>query len=626
MKRIFLKIRCLSFVWIALAGVSLAGSVLQAAEVAEQRQTATERIRADIAYLASDSLEGRGILTEGNEKAAAYLQQSFQESGLQPPLPNASYYQGFSVSLGSKLNEETSRLLFVSPEETHTLTLGKSYQPLAAGIGGSARSEIMFAGYGISAPEENYDDYADVDVKGKIVLILRMEPQNTRADGAFEGTETSEHAFISTKLQVAAKHGAAAVLFVNDQSTVANSNQQDELASVDAFGAGLERIPFAQVTRAAVDYFLASAPLQSNGQSLESLARIEAEIDRTLKPITQPIDTLTVDFDFVFEEESVEVANVMGLVPGERSDEYIILGAHFDHIGYGEVGSRKPGVHEIHNGADDNASGTALLMELARRFAAGPKPQRSILFIGFNGEERGLLGSNHYVDNPVVPLDQTVAMLNFDMVGSWGENPLTVYGLATATEFESLLDSVLGAKRAENAEVNPVGNILSASDHYGFYRHKIPVLHFFTGLTEQYHTPEDDIEFVNMDGVARVTDLAEHVVEILINRSKPLTFAEVAIESPGRGSMAYFGVIPDYGEGAEGLKINGTSPDSPAEAAGFQAGDVITQFGDVAVTGIEGLTRALRKYKPKETIEVRFQRAGKALAAEVTLGSPRGGR
>lgn len=622
MKRIILNITCLCTALASLVGFGLADAVLQAAEVAEQRQMTTERIRADINYLASDSLEGRGVLTEGNEKAAAHLQQSFQESGLEPVLPDASFYQGFSISLGSELNSEKSRLLFVASDETHTLSLGKSYQPLAAGIAGSARSEIVFAGYGISAPNENYDDYAGVDVKGKIVLILRMEPQNTRADGAFEGTETSEHAFISTKLQVAAKQGAAAVLFVNDQTTVANANQQDELANVDAFGAGLERIPFAQITRAAVDYFLARAPLQAGGQSFGSLARIEEQIDRTLKPITQPIDKLTVDFDFVFEAKSVEVANVIGLVPGERADEYVVIGAHFDHIGYGEVGSRKPGVHEIHNGADDNASGSALVMELARRFAAGPKPKRSLLFIGFNGEERGLLGSNHYVENPAVPLEKTVAMVNFDMVGSWDENPLTVYGLATAKEFDSFLTPAL---RAEGSEVNPVGNILSASDHYGFYRHKIPVLHFFTGLTEQYHTPEDDIALVNMEGIARVTDLAEQVVVKLLNRTEPLTFAEVEIESPGRGSMAYLGVIPDYASGAGGLKINGTSPNSPAEAAGFQAGDVITHFGDVAVNGIEGLTRALRRYKPDETIEVRYQRAGVAQARKVTLGAPRRG-
>ena len=615
MKRIALYICLLGTV----CGVPLN---LFAAEVVENQSAALARIRADIEYLAADALEGRGVMTAGNQKAADYIRASFKEDGLQGGMPDGRYFQIFPISLGAELNAKESRLLLKGDEKSWTLSLGDSYQPLAAGGGGQVHGELVFTGYGITAPDESYDDYADINVQDKIVLILRKEPGQGDPNGPFQGTETTKHAYINTKLQAAATAGAAAVLLVNDASTVAQSVERDELAEVNAFGTELARIPFAQVTREAVNRLLAEVPLETASGKLSSLNAIEERINTTMSPVSRPLGDVTVDLDFAFEKRQVEVANVVGIVPGKIEDEYVVVGAHFDHIGYGAVGSRKPGVHEIHNGADDNASGTAALLELARRVASGQTPPRSVVFIAFNGEERGLLGSNYYVAHPPFPLKKTTAMMNFDMVGRWGDNPLTIFGQGTAEEFDELLEPIVAA---EGDDLQAVDKMLSASDHYGFYLKQVPVFHFFTGLTEEYHTPADDVETLDFPGIVRAVDVAERVLRELLAEPDGFEYTKVDIESPSRGEMSYLGVIPDYSADVDGLRIHGTSdPESPAAKAGFLTGDVITKFGDIAILDIQGLAKALRTYKPGEEVVVEVLRGEKPVTLSITLGEPQG--
>ncbi|HEX6987221.1 MAG TPA: M20/M25/M40 family metallo-hydrolase, partial [Planctomycetaceae bacterium] len=548
------------------------------------------------------------------------------EAGLRGGMPDGSYFQPFTISLGDELIPERTRLTLAAGGERQALTLDEGFQPLYLGGPGEANAPIVFAGYGISAPGLGYDDYAHADVTGKVVLILRKEPQQNNPHSAFDGAETTPHAYVRTKLKAAADRGAAAVLLVNDSGTVKEEEGKDVLAKPGAFGDGAAKIPFGHVSRAAVDRLLAASPVKAGGKSLGSLDAVEKHIDETFEPVTRELVGATADLAFAFDSREVGVVNVIGVVPGEgpKADEVVVVGAHFDHIGYGETGSRKPGVHEIHNGADDNASGTAALIELARRVAAGPKPPRTVVFIGFNGEERGLLGSNYYVEHPAYPLDKTVAMLNFDMVGRLGDNPLTVYGVGSATEFDEL---IAGVSKDCDFEVKPVDGVMGASDHYGFYLKRVPVFHFFTGLTEEYHTPADDVETLNLEGIPKAVDFAADVLAAVLADEDGFEYAEAPSESPSRGGdMAYFGVVPDYAGGTDGLKINGTSPASPAAKAGLQAGDVITRFGDLAIADIQGLADALRTYKPGDKVNVTVRRGQQDVTVEVELAAPRGSK
>lgn len=605
--------------------VIAAAALLASPVSAENREAALARITADVTYLASDALEGRGVETAGNEKAAEYVRAGFEAAGLKPAMPDGSWFQPFTISLGDELIPEKTRLALTAGKEKQELKLDEGFQPLYLGAAGEANAQIVFAGYGISAPGLKYDDYAGVDVKGKVVLILRKEPQQNDPHSAFDGTDTTPHAFVRTKLQAAAERGAAAVLLVNDAGTVKEEDGKDVLVRPGAFGDGAVKVPFGQITREAADRLLAAAPVKAGEKSLATLAEIEEHIDETFSPVTRDLAGAAAALAFAFNSREVGVVNVLGVVPGEgpRADQVVVVGAHFDHIGYGETGSRAPGVREIHNGADDNASGTSALLELARRVASGPKPPCTILFMGFNGEERGLLGSNYYVEHPVFPLEKTVAMLNFDMVGRLGENPLTVYGVGSAKEFDELIAE---ASKDRTFEVKPVDGVMGASDHYGFYLKKIPVFHFFTGLTEQYHKPSDDIETLKLPGILESVDFAEAVLHKVLADADGLEYSEVATESPSRGDMAYFGVVPDYSGGTDGLKINGTSADSPAAKAGLQAGDVITKFGDLAISDIQGLADALRTYKPGDKVSVVVRRGGSDETVLVELGAPKGSK
>ena len=585
--------------------------------IAENRDASVERITQDLNFLASDELEGRGLETNGNQRAAEYVRTALEQAGLKGGLPDKSWFQPFEVSLGQDLIAEKTFLQLQDPTGNHvSLEAGADFEVLFLGAPGTANAEIVFAGYGISAPDLKYDDFANIDVNGKIVLILRKEPQQNNPHSSFDGTETTPHAYMRTKLKAAADHGAAAVLLVNDPLTV-ETDKKDELAKPSSFGSGTARVPFAQITVATVNRMLTASPLKVGDKTLTTLADVQNQIDEKLTPLSQPMKGWSADLSFSFSERKKLVNNVVAVLPGQgpNSEEYVVVGAHFDHIGYGETGSRKPSVKEIHNGADDNASGTSALLEIARRMAAGPAPPRTVVFIAFNGEERGLLGSAYYVEHPTVPLKQVVAMLNFDMVGRVGENPLTAYGTGSAKEFPSLIEEV---QKDHAVQVKPVSGVLGASDHYSFFLKKIPVFHFFTGLTKEYHTPEDDVETLNIAGIEQTVDFTTDMLGRILAAPAP-SYVAAPTESPSRGDMAYLGVVPDYSGMGSGLKLNGVSEGSPAEKGGLKADDVMTQFGEIPIADIQGLADGLRRYKPGDIVKVTIQRDGKETQVDVKL-------
>jgi hypothetical protein len=319
--------------------------------------------------------------------------------------------------------------------------------------------------------------------------------------------------------------------------------------------------------------------------------------------------------------------NVVAILRGADpalAGEAVIVGAHYDHLGHGGSFSMAPGDSSIHNGADDNASGVAAMLEIARRLARGPRPARSIVFIAFTGEEEGLLGSSFYAGHPAVALDRTRAMLNLDMVGRLGAGPLIVYGTDTADEWKALVDS---AAAAEGVQVRGGGDGFGASDQTSFYARGLPVLHFFTNVHADYHRPGDDWEKIDAAGLARVAAIVARVAGSVASRPGALTFHRAAAPAPsmsGPGYGAYLGSIPDFTPVPDGVKLTGVREGSPAEKAGIRAGDVIVRMGEMDVHDLQGLTNALRTYKPGDTVPVVLLRDGQRVTLTVTLGT-RGG-
>lgn len=322
--------------------------------------------------------------------------------------------------------------------------------------------------------------------------------------------------------------------------------------------------------------------------------------------------------------EGLRTQNVVAMVTGTDArlrGEYVVVGAHFDHLGRSTFGALDPQAGDaIRNGADDNASGTAAVMELARMFAARPA-RRSIIVASFTGEELGLLGSQWFVEHAPVPIDSVVAMVNFDMVGRLRNDRLIVYGVATATEMAAVLDS---ANVAPKLAISAVSDGFGPSDHSSFYAKGIPVLHFFTDLHDDYHRATDDIEKINAPGEARVVALAERTVRAIADRSSRLTAVRVAAPPPssgGQGSNTYLGSIPDMGSGdVPGLKLTGVRAGSPAEVGGLAAGDIIVEFGGAPVTDLNSYSAALYAHKPGDVVSVVYLRGGQRRTTSVTLG------
>lgn len=322
--------------------------------------------------------------------------------------------------------------------------------------------------------------------------------------------------------------------------------------------------------------------------------------------------------------------NVVGILVGHDRrlrNEVIIVGAHYDHLGTGGFGSLAPdSTGSIHNGADDNASGTAAILAIARRLK-DHRPARTVVFIAFTGEEEGLLGSAYYIKHPLYPIDRTVAMLNFDMVGRLRNDKLIVYGAGTALEWPRLLDSL---NAGYHFDLKASGDGYGPSDHASFYAMKRPVLHFFTDLHEDYHRPSDDYPLIFAEGIARVATYAADVVRVIGDRPSPLTFVDLpppqstvgAAVTPGYG--AYFGSIPDMSENPGGVRITGVRAGSPAEAGGLKGGDILVKMGDTDVPDLQAMTDVLRSHRPGDLIDVEFIRDGQRLTTKVTLGR-RGG-
>lgn len=596
---------------------------------ADSRAAVVERVGEDIRYFASDKLEGRGVETKGIQLAAERILDEYRKYGLKPGMPDGTFVQSFDITVGKTDVTADSTVLITSPDGQETrLKLGTEFQAIRRGHNGQASGDLVFIGYGISSTEDNYDEYANLDVAGKILVMIRREPQQGKQDGAFQGTATSSHAYIDSKLTLAKQKKAAGVLFVNDPFSVKRP-ETDELSQPTAFGTSDSGIPFAHVRQSVVNDLLKNHPLKPRHageiHTLSTLQEVADYIDRTLSPVSQSMDGWKADVVTRFDTKSVSADNLIGVLEGEGplADETLVVGGHYDHLGYGGYGSRAANRKgEIHNGADDNATGTAAVLELIRRLTQGPKPKRRIVFICFSGEERGLLGSTHYVNNPVFPLEKTVAMLNYDMIGTLRNNRVEVNGVSTAVEFR---DIVKAADDWSPLETKIVDTPFGGSDHLPFFRKKIPVMFCFTGVTSRYHTPDDDYSTINVSGVVDIVDFSERMLRDIVNLPNPPEFQQVSRSGKITRNVPFLGVVPNLGDDAEelGVPLRGIRPDSPASKAGLQVGDIIVKVNDAHIDEYSDLVQFMQRSKAGDVATISIQRNNKPMKLKATLATPR---
>jgi hypothetical protein len=560
--------------------------------------------------LASPEMEGRGVGTRGLERAADYIRERFSALGLRPAGDEGDYFQRLEVTVGVKVVDPCA--LEVGDER---FAVGADLQPLGFSANGIAAAPVVFAGYGITAPELGYDDYVGLEVRDKLVLVLRHEPGEMDSTSKFNGTVNTPHAELRTKAIVAREHGALGLLVVS--GPLVHEEEEPLRAPRLEGGYMTSGLVALQVSRRVADRLFAS--------SGRTLLQMQEAIDRSVTPHGFALAE-SARATVTLERQRASIANVVGLLPGRDSTRVLVVGAHYDHLGYG--GESSLAAHpegQIHHGADDNASGVAGLLHVAeswsRRARAGNPPRHDLVFCAFTGEEMGLVGSSHFVDAPPRPLESAEAMVNMDMVGRLKDRKLVVMGSGTAEELPALLAAV---NRPFGLELRLSGDGFGPSDHSSFYKRKIPVAALFTGAHADYHKPSDTWEKVSPGSLWTVAEFARALTESLDARPR-LTFRQAPGDTAqrslrGSGYGAYLGTIPDYTQTEGGVRLSGVREGAPAHKAGLQEGDVIVKFDGVKVDNIYDYTYALRSRKPGQAVRVTIERAGKPMDLVVTLG------
>jgi hypothetical protein len=566
---------------------------------------AREALEEDIRYLASDELGGRGNGSSGLGDAALFIRKRFENLGLEPAGGGGTYLQTFRVSTGQELGRLTSAVLR-GPDGSRTLESGRDFEPLSVSASGEVQASLVFAGYGVTAPEHDYDDYASVDARGKIVLLLRYAPEPFG--------ERGWHATFLRKAQNAADHGALAVLVVNGPRDL----REDELVSfgIDVGAGETASIPIAHLKREHADAIV--------GAASRSLLALQNGIDESVEPRSFAVPGVEMSLTVDVRRATASVSNVLGyLRPGtERGGprEHIVIGAHYDHLGLGEKGSRDLRSRgSVHNGADDNASGVAGLLELARIFSLDENRPRGILFAAFAGEELGLRGSYHYTANPTLPLEDAVAMVNLDMIGRLRHDLVYLGGIDRLPQLQGRVEERLAE---EGLGLSWRFSTADDSDHAPFLHAGIPALLFFTGLHGDYHKPTDDTQFINFDGMERVLRTSYRVSGDLLRRAdRPTLAAAQGGGDPSRAKAAYFGIGVDPSFAGEGVRFSYVAADGPAARAGLEAGDVLLEIDGRALGPRVRASSVLRDRRPGEIVSAKVRRKGQILEVKVRLSS-----
>jgi hypothetical protein len=536
-------------------------------------------IAADVATLTAPGMDGRGSGTPGGRKAAGAVARWLEAAGLEPGGDDGTFFQSFVIASGTSV-APSARLESLTPG-VRAFALDRDWRPHGGSREADIQGDAVFAGYGIARDDGAWDDYHGVDVTGKIVMALDGRPSHLDADRATR----------LEKVLAARRRNAAGLVLIGEA-----------LPSLASTGAPVA-LPSASMTRTAAERVLAGT-----GRTLGDLER---EMGARRAPVSRAT-AVTLRLVVALARDDARDVNVLGVLRGARPElahEAVLVGAHYDHLG--EVN----GV--VHPGADDNASGTAVVVGLARALAAaGPLP-RTVVFALFGAEESGLVGSRHYTAHPVVPLDRTAAMVNLDMVGRLGSGTLRVTGVESGHGLERV---VREAAAATGVGIDARGTPWGPSDHLSFYRAGTPVVFFTTGTHEDYHRPSDIAGRIDAHGLSRVAAVALRTVQTLAEGPRP-RYATVAPPSgdAGRTGGAFLGIVADLRRG-DGIRISHALPGGGAAAAGLVEGDVIVRFAGRSVEGFEALQRLLREHRPGDTVEVVSLRHGEDRSARATLG------
>lgn len=574
---------------------------------ADNPEVTTEEIKEHISFLASDKLKGRDSGTEELFGAAVYISDEFKNYGLEP-LFKDGFLQEFPFVKTIELTDKNSLSFSTNGSEVE-LKLREDYITLPFSGNTDVNGSLVFAGFGISASDLNYDDYSGIDVKNKIVIVFRNTPEPAVAHSGFDA-----HSPLRKKSSVARDKGAAGIIFINPYDSNKTSDDLVEF-SFDRGGA-MSDFSVQSVKRIFIEELL-----HNEGINLKDVYN---KILESKKPSSFELKNSSAKISTEVKEVEAVSWNVAGYLEGkdpELKNELIIIGAHFDHLGMGGEGSLYRGDEpQIHNGADDNASGTTGVLELAEKFASRKNNlKRSIVFITFSGEELGLLGSNYFVNNLPFPVEDAITMVNMDMIGRLKDSSLIVYGTGTSSDWKDILNNYnkYGFKLTFNDEG------FGPSDHSSFYGKKIPVLFFFTGTHEDYHKPSDDTEKINFTGEK---DILNYVYDIVTAIDKnPIRPDYLLVEKKESGQMfarkVYVGTVPDFASNVDGYKISGVSEGSPAQLAGLQGGDIIISFGGKKISNIYDFTYALGDFVPGDEVDVIVKRGEDEITFKVKLAS-----
>ncbi|HSI36279.1 MAG TPA: M28 family peptidase [Tepidisphaeraceae bacterium] len=639
-----------------------------------------DALRNDVYFLASERLEGRGLGTPGIDIAADYVAARFNALGLKPLPGQKDFFQTFDVTTVESAKPETS------------LTLGEQTWPLDKGVVPSPISAdkefagpVVFAGYAIASGQRDYDDFAGLDVKGKVVLAMRYEPHDPKtgksrwAENGWSGASSLE-----SKAAAASQRGAVALIVCNPPEGHLNDDKLPKIEPQMIRPAG---IPVLYVKRD-----VAAALLKAGG--LPTLKELQTKIDTDIKSSSKPLADVTVKGTVALKRAKKPARNVMAMIPGQgpHADEYLVIGAHYDHLGWGGPGSlmptspvlpRIPGVTEpangkpadphgtpakdnphaaephapanphatppnpatatsphapttapadprraIHFGADDNASGTAAMLELARLYSHRSPPARTLVFLSFTAEESGLIGSGQFVNHSPIDLKKVAAMVNLDMVGKVRKNLLYVGGHGTAPGLEAIVKKADAESPLEFKNLGKGG--LGPSDHMSFATKKVPVLFLFSGTHPDYHRPSDTPDKINYDGIADVVKFTTSIVDQITAAPTIEAYVDAADRESMLGGASgerdgarrvTLGVVPSYGgdEDGKGVKIDGTSAGTPAEKAGLQQGDLLLSLGGKPTTTLQELTTAIGALKPGDKVKLVYVRDGKQQTIDVTM-------
>ncbi|HPR62923.1 MAG TPA: M28 family peptidase [Thermoanaerobaculia bacterium] len=555
----------------------------------------TDHLKSHVTFLADDRLEGRFPGTEGSRIAAEYIEDHLRDAGLEPGF-GESYLQPFSFISGVEL-EEGNSLTFSGQSGDFTLELESQFRPVSFSSSGEVEGPLLFAGYGISAEDLNHDDYSGLDANEKIVIILRDSPDGDRIDTPFEPFRSLRY-----KAFNALAHGAAAVIITNPPQ------QDDDLEMLrHDFSPSDAGIPIVLVRRQDLLPILINQAPSAFRDAWESASPLD-------------LPGLRAKLSVHLKTTQCTTENIAGFLRG-TGDKTIILAAHYDHLGHGEMNSTDESSGAIHNGADDNASGVSLLLELAKTFSCPSELPVNLLFLFPGAEEEGTLGASHFINHLPIPRDSVLAMINIDMVGNLFDGKLIVQGVGSSPDWITLVPSVL---RASGLDSTLYYGGFGASDHAVFYGEDIPVLFFFTGTHERYHSSRDDAEFLDYRGMERILNTIRDTL-IAISVLEPLPVFQVVPEAleekrASRGRLkVYLGTIPDFASGEDAFRLGGVKQGGPAEKAGLKKGDIILRFGTFPVRNIYDFTFALQNYHPGDQVSILILRDGETMTISAVL-------